>query len=156
MDIPIIRSHKEFEEYLDKHLGYSPWLELSQERINLFADATLDHQWIHTDPERAKEESPFGTTVAHGFLNLAVLPHLWEQILHITNYKLIINYGIDKLRFMEAVRSGDEVRLGGILKGLKKIRDFSKAEIDVQLDIKDRDKPALKATIIFLYFFNED
>ncbi len=156
MDIPTIRSHKEFEEYLDKHLGYSSWLELSQERINLFADATLDHQWIHIDPERAKEESPFGTTVAHGFLNLAVLPHLWEEILHITNYKLIINYGIDKLRFVDAVRSGDQVRLGGILKGLKKIRDFSKAEIDVQLDIKDRDKPALKATIIFLYFFNED
>ncbi len=82
MEKLVINSYEEFESYLGKELGISEWLEIDQDRINKFADATLDHQWIHVDVERAKQESPFKSTIAHGYLTLSVLPYLWQQIIH--------------------------------------------------------------------------
>ena len=93
----VIGSFKEFEQYVGKELGTSEYLQISQERINKFADATLDHQWIHTNPERAASESPFKKTIAHGYLALSVIPYLWEQIAEINNIKILINYGIEIL-----------------------------------------------------------
>lgn len=149
----IINSFDEFEQYVGKELGVSDYLQITQDQINLFADATLDHQWIHVDAERAKSESPFKTTIAHGYLNLSILPHLWEQIIDVRNSKLTVNYGIEKLRFNQAVAVGSEVRVRAKLNSLVNLRGISKAEIQATLEIKDSKKSALDGTIVFLYHF---
>ncbi|MGB4415492.1 MAG: MaoC family dehydratase [Paludibacter sp.] len=149
----IIHNFDEFNQYVGKELGTSDYLKITQEQINLFADATLDHQWIHTDPERAKTESPFKTTIAHGYLTLSVLPYLWMQIVEVRNSRLTVNYGIEKLRFMQAVTLNSEVRCRARLNSLVNLRGTTKAEIFATLEIKDSNKPALEAHIIFLYHF---
>lgn len=149
----VIGSFDEFKAYDGKEMGVSEYLKITQEQINIFADATLDHQWIHTDPERAKTESPFQTTIAHGYLTLSVLPYLWEQIAEFNNVKMLVNYGIDKLKFSEAVRVEDEIRLRAKLKSVVNLRGTTKAELNVELEIKDKKKPAFTATLIFLYHF---
>ena len=118
-----------------------------------FADATLDHQWIHVDTERARTESPYKSTIAHGYLNLSVLPYLWGQILEVNNVKMLVNYGIEKLRFNRPVLAGDAVRLRASLVSLANLRGIAKAEIKVSLEIKDSPKTALDATVVFLYHF---
>lgn len=149
----IINSFDEFNKYVGKELGTSEYITITQEQIDKFADATLDHQWIHTDPERAKTESPFKTTIAHGYLNLSILPYLWEQIVEVRNSRLTVNYGIDKLKFMQAVAVNSEVRCRASLKSLVNLRGISKAEIFAVLEIKGSKKPALEANIVFLYHF---
>jgi acyl dehydratase len=94
-----------------EHLGYSDWHEVTQERVNLFADATDDHQWIHVDPERAKS-GPFGTTIAHGFLTLSLLPLLAAQVYRVENSRMGINYGLDMVRFPAPLPTGSKVRAG--------------------------------------------
>lgn len=153
MSAIIISSFNEFNEYLDKEIGSSDYLAISQERINKFADATLDHQWIHTDPERAKE-SPFGSTIAHGYLTLSILPHLWEQIAEIRNIKMMVNYGIESLKFAEPVLVNDEVKLHAKLESLTDLRGITKCVLGVKLEVKGKKKPALKASLVFLYHFN--
>ncbi len=149
----IINSHADFEKHIGEVLGYSEWQEITQEQINQFADATLDHQWIHTDPERAKNESPFGTTIAHGYLSVSILAYHWEQIVEVNNIKMLVNYGMEKLRFIQPVRVNSQVRIMAKLKSIKDLRGMSKAEIDVTLEIKDSKKPAFEATVIFVYHF---
>jgi len=95
----IINSFEELEQYAGKELGISKYHQFTQEQINLFADATLDHQWIHVDTERAKKESPFGTTIVHGYLTLSIVPHLWNDLIEVNNIKMLVNYGIENLRF---------------------------------------------------------
>ena len=87
----IINSYEEFAAHLGQKLGESEWLTVDQERINKFADATLDHQWIHVDVERAKSESPYKSTIAHGYLTLSLLPYLWGQIIEVNNLKMLVN-----------------------------------------------------------------
>ena len=96
MEKVIINSYEEFEKLVGQQIGVSDYVELSQERINLFADATLDHQWIHVDTERAKVDSPYHSTIAHGYLTLSMLPYLWNQIIQVNNLKMMINYGMDR------------------------------------------------------------
>ena len=111
MEKVIINSYEEFEKLVGQQIGVSDYVELSQERINLFADATLDHQWIHVDTERAKVDSPYHSTIAHGYLTLSMLPYLWNQIIQVNNLKMMINYGMDKMKFGQAVLSGQSIRL---------------------------------------------
>lgn len=153
MNPKVISSHAEFEQYVGQEIGVSDYLKITQEQINIFADATLDHQWIHVDEERCKTESPFKSTIAHGYLNLSILPHLWEQIVDVRNSKLTVNYGIEKLRFGQAVVVNSEVRVRCRLNSLTNLRGISKAEIQATLEIKDSKKPAFDATIVFLYHF---
>lgn len=148
-----INSYQEFEQYIGKEIGVSDYITITQDQINLFADATLDHQWIHVDEERAKNESPYKTTIAHGYLNLSILPYLWEQIVEVNNSKLTVNYGIESLRFNQPVLVNSEVRVRAKLKSLINLRGIAKAEIQVSLEIKDNKKTALDATIVFLYHF---
>ena len=148
-----VGSFEEFEKLVGQELGVSDYLKITQDRINLFADATLDHQWIHTDPARAKVESPFKSTIAHGYLTLSVLPYLWEGIMEVNNVQSMINYGIENLRFQDAVLVDDEVRLRVNLKSVRNLRGVVKTEMDVTLEIKDKKKPAYTATIVFLYHF---
>ena len=107
MDKVIINSYEEFEKLVGQQIGVSDWLEIPQERINQFADATLDHQWIHVDAERAKVESPYKSTIVHGYLTLSLLPHLWNEIIEVNNLKMMVNYGMDKMKFGQAAFSGE-------------------------------------------------
>src|SRR3712207_4488530 len=103
MEKLIINSYDEFASHLGEQLGVSEWLEVNQERINMFADATLDHQWIHVDVERAKTDTPYKSTIAHGYLTLSLLPHMWQEIIQVNNIDMLVNYGMDKMRFGQAV-----------------------------------------------------
>ncbi|ADQ79534.1 Enoyl-CoA hydratase [Paludibacter propionicigenes WB4] len=149
----VINSFEELEQYVGKELGVSDYITITQEQINLFADATLDHQWIHVDAERAKTESPYKTTIAHGYLNLSVLPYLWNEVVEVNNSKLTVNYGIENLRFNQPVLVNSEVRVRAKLKAVKNLRGTTKAEIEVAMEINGNKKTALDATIIFLYHF---
>ena len=149
----VINSYVEFEKYVGQELGVSDYLKITQEQINQFADATFDHQWIHVDVEKAKAESPFHTTIAHGYLNLSILPYLWGQIIQVNNVKMLVNYGIEKLRFNQPVLVDSDVRIRAKLVSLINLRGIAKAEIKVSLEIKDCKKTALDATVIFLYHF---
>jgi acyl dehydratase len=149
----VIKSHDEFASHLGKELGFSDYHTITQEQINLFADATLDHQWIHTDTERVKTESPFKATIAHGYLTLSLIPYLWKQIIDIQNLKMEINYGIEKLRFAQAVTVNSEVRLKVKLVDIANLRGVTKATIGLELEIKDQKKPAYSGEAVFLYHF---
>jgi acyl dehydratase len=107
----IISSYAEFEQFKGKTIGISDYFKITQEQIDKFADATLDHQWIHIDPAKAASDSPFKTTIAHGYLTLSLIPFLWEQIAEVRNLKMMINYGIQELRFNQPVLVNGEVRL---------------------------------------------
>ena len=154
MEKLIVNSYDEFAAYLGKELGCSEWLQVNQDRINLFADATLDHQWIHVDVARAKKESQYQSTIAHGYLTLSLLPYMWEQIIEVNNIKMLVNYGMDKMRFGQAVLSGQSVRLVTKMKSIANLRGICKAEIDFTIEIKDQRKPALTGIATFLYHFN--
>lgn len=150
----IINSFQELEMLIGKELGVSSYHQITQEQINLFADATLDHQWIHVDVEKAKKESPFGNTIAHGYLTLSVLPHLWTQIIEVQNTKLQVNYGIEKLKFNQPVLVNSNVRLVAKLINVVNLRGVTKANIGVILEIEGNKKPAYEGEIVFLYHFN--
>ena len=150
----VISSFEDFEKYVGQPLGESKYLTIDQDRINKFADATLDHQWIHTDVERAKAESPFKSTIVHGYLTLSVLPYLWDQIIEVHNLKMMINYGLDKMKFGQPVLSGQSLRLSTKLQSLANLRGAVKAEIKFTMDIKETGKKALEGTAIFIYYFN--
>jgi acyl dehydratase len=149
-----ISSFKEFEQYLGKELGVSEFIKVGQEQINQFADATLDHQWIHTNPERAAVESPFKKTIAHGYMAVSLVPYLWNQIADINNIKMLINYGIEKLKFNQPVVVDSEVRLKVKLESLTNLRGIAKVGLDAELEIKGNPKPAFTATVVLLYHFN--
>ncbi|MEH0153852.1 MaoC family dehydratase [Limibacter armeniacum] len=155
MNRKVIENYEQFAAFEGKDLGESDYLKITQDQINKFAEATLDHQWIHTDPERAKKEGGFGNTIAHGYLTLSVVPYLWEQIVDVRNLKMLINYGIEKLRFNQPVVVGSELKLKGKMKSIANLRGITKCEIDVVMEIKDSKKPAFTGTIILLYHFND-
>lgn len=148
-----ISSYEELEQYVGKELGISDYLTITQEQINLFADATLDHQWIHTNPEKAAVDSPFKSTIAHGFLTLSLLPHFWAQILEVKNVKLMVNYGIEKLKFNQAVTVNSQIRARVTLQSLSNLRGIAKIQLGIKVEIKDNPKPAYECTQILLYHF---
>ncbi|WP_430815558.1 MaoC family dehydratase [Carboxylicivirga sp. RSCT41] len=150
----VIKSFDELEKLIGSDLGISDYHEFTQEQINLFADATLDHQWIHTDVEKAKNESPFGNTIAHGYLTVSILPHLWNQIVDVQNLKMQVNYGIEKLKFNAPVIVGSKVRLHAKVNNAVNLRGVTRANIGIKLEIEGSRKPAYEGEIVFLYHFN--
>ncbi|MFT3791204.1 MAG: MaoC family dehydratase [Rudaea sp.] len=133
-------------------LGTSPWLEIEQTRIDRFADATDDHQWIHVDPARARS-GPFGATIAHGFLTLALVARFLPQILDV-RFRFGTNYGCERVRFPAAVKAGSRVRGRGELIGAELARDGSvQATIRVTVEIEGEAKPACVADVISRYYF---
>ncbi len=149
----VIQSFLEFEQWVGKEIGVSDFHQITQEQINQFAEATLDRQWIHTDPVRAAEESQFKTTIAHGYLTLSLVPYLWNQIADVRNIKMLVNYGIEEMKFNQPVLVGNEVRLRVALQSLVNLRGIAKATMHVTMEIKDMKKPAFTANILFLYHF---
>ena len=153
MERTIINSYEEFASYEGRQLGISDWLTIDQERINAFADATLDHQWIHVDTDRAKVESPYKSTIAHGYLTLSLLPYLWQQIVEVNNLKMMVNYGMDKMRFGQPVLTGSRIRLVAKLAKIESLRGICKVYIDFNIEIEGQRKSALKGEAQFLYYF---
>lgn len=123
----------------------SDWLEVTQERIDQFADATGDHQWIHVDTERARRESPFGTTIAHGFLTLSLLSHFLNHSLEFGNSKMGVNYGCNRLRFTAPVKAGSRLRARFKLKELQRIEGGVQMIWDVVMECEGQQKPVLVA-----------
>ncbi len=150
----IISSFEELQALIGKDLGVSDDHVITQEQINKFAEATLDFQWIHTDPERAKKESPFGNTIAHGYLTVSLLPYLWEQIVDVQNLKLQVNYGIEKFKFNQPVLVNSTVRLYAKVVNAVNLRGVIKTNIGVKLEIEGNKKPAYEGEMVFLYHFN--
>ena len=150
----VINSYEEFASHLGEKLGESDWLQIDQERINKFADATLDPQWIHVDVERAKAESPYKSTIVHGYLTLSLLPYFWNQIIKVNNLKMLVNYGMDKMRFGQAVPVGSRLRMVTKLHEIANLRGICKASIAFKIEIEGQRKPALEGIATFLYYFN--
>lgn len=149
----VINSYEDFQQYVGQELGVSDYVELSQERINMFADATLDHQWIHVDAEKAKRESPFGQTIAHGYLTLSMLPHLWDQIIEVNNLERMMNYGMDRMKFAMPVLSGQHIRMATKLEELVNLRGAIKTTIKFSIEIQETGKKALEGLATFIYYF---
>jgi acyl dehydratase len=133
-------------------LGSSPWLDVSQERINVFADATDDHQWIHVDVERAKD-GPFGGPIAHGYLTLSLLIPLWSQILVIEELDMAVNYGLNKVRFPAPVPAGSRVRVTASLADAEEVAGGGiQATIDAVMEVEDATKPVCIAQMVHRYY----
>ncbi len=133
------------------HLGYSDWLEISQDRIDRFADATGDHQWIHVDRERAKQ-GPFGTTIAHGYLTQSLVNHFLPQIVEVRGISMGINYGADRLRFPAPVPVNSRVRGGAELLEVQEVKGTIQAKVRVTVEIHGSERPACVIDTISRYY----
>ena len=149
--MPTTLSKAELFEARDVDLGVSDWHTVEQKHIELFADATGDHQWIHVDPEMAKQ-GPFGTTVAHGYLSLSLLPALMAQVMAIEDARMGINYGIDKVRFTSPVPSGSKVRLKAKLLTAEPKGEGILYKVGTEIEIEGQDKPAMVGEVLYLVF----
>lgn len=141
----------DIERGSERDLGASEWHRIEQKHVDLFADATGDHQWIHVDPEMAKQ-GPFGTTVAHGYLSLSLLPMLMGQLMAISDAKMGLNYGIDRIRFTNPVPVESRVRLKAKLVEARRKGDGVLYKVGVEIEIEGQDKPALVGEVLYLVF----
>lgn len=140
------------KELVGTHLGYSDYLEITQERVNTFADATGDHQWIHVDVERAKAESPFGGPIAHGYLTLSLGPVLFPQIMMVKGIKMGVNYGCAKVRFPSPVPVGSNLRLGATLDSVEDLPGgWAQITMTFAFEVEGALKPACVSEVIFRY-----
>ena len=145
-------SIRELEGRVGQEIGVSPWLEITQERIDTFAKAIDDFQWIHVDRERAKA-SPFGGTIAHGFLTLSILSHLAERTFSFSDRKMGINYGLNRVRFTSPVKSGSRVRARFTLAGYDKLEGGVQITWSTTVEVENSEKPALIAEWIGRHYF---
>jgi len=132
-------------------LGYSNWVNVDQDRINLFAEATNDHQWIHVDPVRAAE-GPFGAAVAHGFLTLSLAIPMWSELLDVPDCKTKVNYGLDKVRFISPVKAGSKIRMKGVIASVTEVPGGVQIGVDQTIEIEGVDKPALAAHGLYRFY----
>jgi acyl dehydratase len=139
----------ELEEAAGRELGTSDWHQISQEQINRFAEATGDHQWIHVDPDAAAN-GPFGTTVAHGYLTLSMLPMLLSEVVTVSDAVMGVNYGTEKVRFTSPVPSGSRVRLHAKLARAERRGPSVVWTVGVQIEIEGKEKPALVGEVVYM------
>lgn len=148
-----ISSKEELRSFIGQEIAVSDWLEITQERINLFANATGDHQWIHIDSERAKKESPYGTTIAHGFLTLSMVAYLLLETVRVTYpMKMAINYGLNKVRFPAAVPSGSKIRARVKLQSLEELSGAVQINWNITVEREGGDKPCCVAEWLLRYY----
>ena len=137
------------QSLVGQQLGYSDWVEVTQEQVNQFAEATGDHQWIHVDPERATKESPFGGPIAHGYLTLSLIPALVPQIVDIEGFRMGVNYGTEKVRFPAPVPVGSRVRAGAMMESATPFDGGITMNLGVTVEIEGGTKPAMVATVVY-------
>ena len=150
----IFNTPADLKNAVGQHLGYSEWLTITQERINQFADATGDHQWIHVDPVRAKD-GPFGACIAHGYLTLSLVNLFLPQIVEVRGVRMGVNYGVDKVRFPAPVRVGARIRGGGELVNVEEVKGGVQATIRVTVEIEGSDRPGCVVETISRFFPQE-
>jgi acyl dehydratase len=150
----LVASLEALKELVGKDVGMSDWFTVSQDRIQQFADATLDHQWIHVDVERAQRESPFKAPIAHGFLTLSLLPHLMHEAMAMQeNLRMGVNYGLNRVRFVSPVRSGAKVRARFTLQSNKDVEPKGvEAVYQATVDAENNDKPCCVAEWVVRYY----
>jgi acyl dehydratase len=141
-----------FHDLIGKHLGYSPWHRIDQKQINLFADATDDHQWIHVDPERAKD-GPFGGTIAHGYLTLSLAPVLLNEIMNVQGMSMGVNYGCNKVRFPSPVPVDSNLRLGLAVAEVENVTGGVQVVLDLTFEVEGASKPSCVAQVVYRYFY---
>jgi len=132
-------------------LGYTDWLEVTQDRVNLFADATDDHQWIHVDPERATD-GPFGAPIAHGFLTLSLAVKFWSELFDLDGVTTKVNYGLDKVRFISPVKVGARVRMNAVIAEVTEIPGGYQFAVDQTIEIDGAPKPAVVARGLYRFY----
>ena len=149
----VLETLQSLKDYVGREIGATDWLLVTQERIRQFAVATEDRQWIHVDPERAARESPYGATIAHGFLTLSLMSYLIKQIIQIAqDVRLSVNYGLNRVRFPAPVRAGTEIRAHVTLQSLKELPDGVEAVFSVSIEGKAAVKPCCVAEWIIRYY----
>jgi acyl dehydratase len=149
----VLESLQSLKDYAGSEIGTTAWLTITQERIQQFADATGDHQWIHIDPERARRESPYGTTIAHGFLTLSLISHFLREALQMPpNVRQIINCGLNRVRFPAPVRAGEKIRARIRLQSCKELPESIKAVFEITIEPEGAEKPCCVAEWILRYY----
>ncbi|WP_062516373.1 MaoC family dehydratase [Demequina gelatinilytica] len=144
--------YAEVPSLVGRDLGWSDWLEVTQERVNVFADAVDDHQWIHVEPERARAESPFGGPIAHGFLSLSLTTRLWTELLEVDGVTTKVNYGLDKVRFISPVQVGARVRMNAVIAEVAEIPGGYQLTVDQTIEIEGGTKPAVAARGLYRFY----
>ena len=146
-----IESIEALRTNLGRHLGYSDWVTIDQDRVDRFADATGDHQWIHVDVERARA-GPFGTTIAHGYLTLALVPWLLAQVVRVEGVTFAVNYGCNKVRFPAPVPVGSDVRLGAAVASVEDVDGGVQVVLDITVECSGAAKPSCAAQVVYRYY----
>ena len=137
------------KELVGEHIGYSDWIEITQDRVNQFAEATGDFQWIHVDVDRANRESPFGGPIAHGYLTLSLAPALMPTVVQTTGFKMGVNYGCNKVRFMSPVPVGANLRMGAKLISVDDVAGGVQYSLELTYEVEGASKPSCVAESIF-------
>jgi acyl dehydratase len=149
----VIETPHSLKDFVGQEFAQSDWLAITQERISQFAETTEDRQWIHTDPERASRESPFGTTIAHGFLTLSLLSHFMKQAVQIRNgIRMAVNYGLNRVRFPSPVRAGSKIRASISLLSFKELAGAVEALFRISIEAEGANKPCCVAEWIVRYY----
>jgi acyl dehydratase len=149
----ILDSPEALKTLVGQEIAVTDWFNVTQERIQQFADATLDHQWIHVDVERARRESPFKAPIAHGFFTLSLLPHFMHQALEIKQgIRLGVNYGLNRVRFVSPVRAGSNIRARIVLQSLKDVQDGMEAVFNATVEVEGGEKPCCVAEWVVRYY----
>ena len=148
----VIKTLDDLKGFAGREIAVTNWFEITQERINQFADATGDHQWIHTDPERAQGESPYGTTIAHGFLTLSLVPQFLKDAVQLGDVRMAINYGLNRVRFPSAVLAGSRIRARTVLQSIREMTDSAEAVFSITIESQGSDKPCCVAEWLARYY----
>ncbi len=150
----VLKSMHSLQDHVGREIAVTDWLPVTQERIASFAEATEDRQWIHVDPERARRESPYGTTIAHGFLTLSLMSRLVKEAIQLpADVRQTINYGLNRVRFPAPVRAGEKIRARIRLQSCRDLPGSVEAVFDVTIETPDAEKPCCVAEWILRYFF---
>ncbi len=145
-------SFDEAKDLAGRDLGYTSWREVTQEMVDTFADATDDHQWIHVDPERAKD-GPFGAPIAHGFLTLSLIIPFWSELFDVADVKTKVNYGLDKVRFTSPVKVGSRIRMKGVISDAQEVKGNGLHLVtDATIEIEGEERPAVVATFLSRFY----
>jgi acyl dehydratase len=142
----------DIKSFIGKEIGVSDWHTVTQKDINLFADVTHDHQWIHIDADRAKKESPYKATIAHGYFTLSLIPHLMAQVWKVNGVRMGVNYGLNKLRFPAPVPVGSRVRARAKLAGVEDVKGGVQVATEVTIEVDGNEKPAAVAETLSRYY----
>ena len=146
-----VSSIEELNKLSGQHLGWSDWHVIDQAQVNLFADATGDHQWIHVDPERAAS-GPFGATIAHGYLTLSIIPSILSEVVRVEGFKFGVNYGCNKVRFPAPVPVDSNLRLGATVAGAEDVTGGVQVALDLTFETEGSTKPSCVAQVVYRYF----